>query len=75
MRRSSCKICTRSQSTHRKRFGVCAIPLQTMRLQCGTIWKSQKENSTDIGNSFLGFFFHRGGRLRRKLENRCFLAL
>ena len=30
--------------------------------------------STDVRNPFLGFHFRRCGRLRRKLEHRCFLT-
>src|ERR1700681_4195618 len=30
-------------------------------------------NSTDVWNPFLGFYFSRGNRLRRKLKHRCFL--
>ena len=31
--------------------------------------------STDVRNPFLGFYFRRRNRLRRKLEHRCFLTL
>ena len=31
--------------------------------------------STDVRNPFLGFYFRRGNRLRRKLKHRCFLTL
>ena len=31
--------------------------------------------STDVSNPFLGFYFRRCNRLRRKLEHRCFLTL
>ena len=31
--------------------------------------------STDVRNPFLGFYFGRCNRLRRKLEHRCFLTL
>ena len=31
-------------------------------------------NSTDVRNPFLGFYFRRCNRLRRKLEHRCFLT-
>jgi hypothetical protein len=32
-------------------------------------------NSTDVSHSFLGLYIRRCNRLRRKLENRCYLAL